>query len=86
MGLRDAALLEKLQLDSELTLDKAVTRVWQTEAIKQQQSLLRGEEGTKPDLPVGAVQKEKHKPSVPRSGRQGYKPRQRSGSRAAMHS
>jgi hypothetical protein len=53
VGIRNSALSEKLQLDSELTLDKAITRVRQAEAVKQQQPLLRG----KPDTPVGALQK-----------------------------
>ena len=42
VGIRDALLAEKLQLDSELTLTKAVTLVRQVEAVKQQQPLLRG--------------------------------------------
>ena len=37
VGLRDARLSEKLQLDPELTLEKAVTQVRQAEAVKQQQ-------------------------------------------------
>ena len=35
MGLRDAKLSERLQLDAELTLDKAVNQVRQAEAIKK---------------------------------------------------
>ena len=66
VGIRDASLAEKLQLDSELTLTKAVTLVRQAEAVKQQQPLLRGQNHTagvkKPDTPVGAVLK----------GRSGY--------------
>ena len=42
---QSAKMSEKLQLDSELTLEKAVTQVRQAEAIKQQQTLLRGEPG-----------------------------------------
>ena len=59
VGLRDAALLEKLQLDAELTLDKAVTTVRQAEAVKKQQSVLRGEGAVKPDIPVGAIQSQR---------------------------
>ena len=66
VGICDASLAEKLQLDSELTLTKAVTLVRQAEAVKQQQPLLRGQNHTagvkKPDTPVGAVLK----------GRSGY--------------
>ena len=62
VGLLDAKLSEKLQLDPELTLSKAVTQVRQAEAIKQQQALLRGETPSmcmgarNPDTHVGAVQ------------------------------
>ena len=63
VGLRSAKLSEKLQLDAELTLEKAVTQVRQAEAIKLQQSVLRGEGAVKPDIPVGFVNK--GKPSQP---------------------
>lgn len=53
VGIRNSSLSEKLQLDSALTLDKTITQVRQSEAIKQQQPLLRG----KLDAPVGAVRK-----------------------------
>ena len=59
VGIRNLPLAEKLQLDTDLTLSKAVTLVHQTEAVKQQQPLLRGEgQGAgakKPDTHVGAV-------------------------------
>ena len=59
VGIRNSSLSEKLQLDAGLTLDKAITQVRQREAIKQQQSLLRG----KPDAPVGAVRRGKGGPN-----------------------
>ena len=40
VGLRDKKLSEKLQMDYELTLEKAVACARQTEAIKQQQTTL----------------------------------------------
>ena len=43
VGIHDETLSEKLQLDAKLTLDKAVTAVHQSEAIKSQQSTVRGE-------------------------------------------
>ena len=57
VGLRDARLSEKLQLDPALTLEKAVTQVQQTESVKQQQSLVRGtgENHKQPDTCMGAV-------------------------------
>ena len=53
VGIRNSALSERLQLDTRLTLDGAISQVRQAEAVKQQQPLLRG----KPDTPVGAVQR-----------------------------
>ena len=41
MGILNAALSEKLQLDANLTLEKTVTKVRHSEAIKQHQSILR---------------------------------------------
>uniref|UniRef100_A0A4W5QKE1 C2H2-type domain-containing protein n=1 Tax=Hucho hucho TaxID=62062 RepID=A0A4W5QKE1_9TELE len=39
MGLLDRRLSEQLQMDPEITLDKAVTRIRQTELVKKQQDL-----------------------------------------------
>ena len=68
VGLRDASLSEKLQLDAELTLDKAVTRVHQDEAVKKHQSVLRGEGAVKPEAPVGTVHKARPRRSKPPPG------------------
>ena len=57
VGLLSARLSEKFQLDAELTLEKAITQVRQAEAIKFQQSVIRGEGAGKPDIPVGSVNK-----------------------------
>ena len=67
VGLRDATLSEKLQLDAELTLEKALTRVRQAESVRKQQTLLRGED--KVEAPVGAVQKTKSGPRQFSKGR-----------------
>ena len=42
VGLHDAALSERLQTDSELTLNKAITMARQTEVVKEQQPIVRG--------------------------------------------
>ncbi len=42
VGIQDARLSESLQLDSELTLEKAMIKVRQSEAVKRQQPILRG--------------------------------------------
>ena len=47
VGLLDKKLSEKLQMDSELTLEKAVTIAKQSEAVKQQQSTLHSKSDTK---------------------------------------
>ena len=44
VGILDNTLSEKLQLDPELTVDKAVTRARQSEAVKKQQATVRGRE------------------------------------------
>ncbi len=43
VGLQDAALSEKMQLDKNFTLTKAITMARQSEEIRHQQSDLRGE-------------------------------------------
>ena len=40
VGLRDASVAQKLQMDPELILDKAVTLARQSEAVKTQQSVV----------------------------------------------
>ena len=42
MGLKDKKLSEQLQLDSKLTLEKAITKSRQSETVKKQQSFLKG--------------------------------------------
>lgn len=70
VGIKDHALSERLQLDSKLTLTKAITKIRQNEEIKKQQPILRqtstdGAEGANMD----AV-RFKHKQ---KSGQQGNK-------------
>ncbi len=82
VGIRDARLSEKLQLESDLTLDKAIRRVRQSESVKKQQSLLRadGESGDDSDPLVAAVRRrpmERNKPrySAFNNKAEGNKPR-----------
>ena len=44
VGIRDAKLSENLQLDAKLTLESAMTKVRQSEAVKRQQPAMRGTE------------------------------------------
>ena len=41
VGIRDQSLSERLQMDAELTLDKAKKLVRQREAVQEQQALLK---------------------------------------------
>ena len=66
VGLQDAALATKLQMDPKLTLDKAVASARQSEAIKNQQSVVRGE-GDKQSIDVVSFQPQ-HK-AANKSGR-----------------
>ena len=43
VDLRDSNLSERLQTDPELTTDKVITMVRQTEAVREQQAVVRGE-------------------------------------------
>ena len=48
VGLKEKKLSEKLQLNSKLTLEKAITQARRSEAVKKQEDILQG---TKPDPP-----------------------------------
>ena len=45
VGLKDKKLSELLQLDSQLTLEKAVAKARQSETVKKQQTILQGNSG-----------------------------------------
>ena len=44
VGIKDSRLSEQLQLESDLTLEKAKTKIRQREAIQQQTQVLKGAE------------------------------------------
>ncbi len=75
VGIRDLSLSEKLQMDSDLTLSKAVGQVKQNEMVKQQQANMRGspsqtDEKSEMDAVSGPV---KRKPTTYNSKQQaGY--------------
>ena len=62
VGLQDASLSEKLQLDPDLTLDKAVNKVHPNEAVKKQQTVIRS-------ALVGSISKYKPRHVSSQSGR-----------------
>ena len=56
VGLRDAKLSEKLQLDAALTLETALTKARQSETVLKQQAVLHGKEE---ELPISNVNRGK---------------------------
>ena len=63
VGLQDAKLSEKLQLNPALTLPKALNQARQSEAVKKQQALMQNDfkESTRTKNKVDAVKTEKFK-------------------------
>ena len=48
VGIRDSSLSERLQLDANLTLEKAKTAIRQKEAVQEQQGILKGDSKSNP--------------------------------------
>ena len=46
-GIKDGKLSEELQLQPTLTLDSCITKVQQSESIKKQQGIVRGDRSDK---------------------------------------
>ncbi|KAK0156642.1 hypothetical protein N1851_000118 [Merluccius polli] len=61
VGLKDSRLSERMQLDRELTLTKAITMARQSEEVKRQQTDLRGELNTASKVAVDALNKNRGK-------------------------
>ena len=61
VGLKDKKPSEKLQLDSKLTLEKAVTQARQSEAVKKQQDILQGTQPDPPSANVDQISKKRGK-------------------------
>lgn len=62
VGIRDKALSERLQLDSELTLDSAKRKVRQREAIHEQQTVLRRPGSIKEEKSLDALKRFNKRP------------------------
>ena len=62
VGIRDATLSQRLQLDSELTLEKAKREVRQKEAVQEQQLTLKGSSKSNPITLDALKAKWKHLP------------------------
>lgn len=63
VGIRDSSLSKPLQLDANLTLEKAKTAIRQKEAVHEQQGILKGDSKGNP-IALDAV-KAAHKPVLP---------------------
>ena len=47
VGIKDGKLSEKLQLEADLPLDSCITKVWQSESVKKQQGVVKGDRDDK---------------------------------------
>ena len=67
VGLRDSTLAEKLQLDSDLTMEKSITKARQSESVKKQQHEIRNQfqEGAEEVASLRAKKKPFKKQSPP---------------------
>ena len=68
VGIRERGLCEKMQLQPDLDLDKAVTQVLQAEAVKKQQPLLRTGGDSKGEVAGGVIAKGTSKNTSPLEG------------------
>ena len=59
VGIRDMALSEKLQLDAELTLEKAKKAIRQREAVHEHQDVLNGDRKGSTQITIDAIQQAK---------------------------
>ena len=65
VGLVDQKLSEKLQVDADLTLEKAINSVRQSESVKSQQPIVRGQD--KAGKPINVDRLHKSKPPKQKS-------------------
>ena len=61
VGIKDSSLSEQLQLDANLTLDSAMKRVRQQEAVHKTQQVQKGKESTLTETSLDDVRKSKPK-------------------------
>ena len=75
VGLRDSALSQKLQLESELTLEMAITSARQREQVKKQQQVIRADQTPSNIEAISAMrsQGKKNKQPVSRNSKQTHK-------------
>ena len=66
VGIRDGKLSEKLQLEADLTLDSCITKMRQSESVKKQQGVVRGDRDDK--IIIEAVKSHKQRQSRKTTG------------------
>ena len=59
VGLADQKVSEKLQVDADLTLENAISSLRQSESVRSQQSIVRGQEDASQPTKVDRVHKSK---------------------------
>ena len=59
VGLCDQKLSERLQLEADLTLEKAMTMVHQSESVRKQQSVIRGDKEIPMESSINVVNRQK---------------------------
>ena len=59
VGLRDRKLSERLQLEADLTLEKAITMARQSESVRKQQSIIRGDKEIAMESSIDVVNRQK---------------------------
>ena len=69
VGIKDKKLSEQLQLDSKLTLEKAITKTRQSETVKKQQTVLQETQSDPPPASVDRLSKGKGKDSKEGKGK-----------------
>ena len=84
VGIRDAAMSQKLQMDAELTLEKAKKSIRQKEAVHEQQRELQGDGSAKDPIVVDEV-RHTHWRGQKTKGGSSYKPQpKRGGTRSSQ--
>ena len=59
VGLRGRKLSERLQLEADLTLEKAMTMARQSESVRKQQSVIRGDKEIAMESSINVVNRQK---------------------------
>ena len=88
VGIRDASLSERLQLDADLTLEKAKKSIRQREAVHEQQGILSGAEASGPSVDAirPSPDRAETRPKRPKRPKRSTRPKRATRSRPAAPS